>query len=302
MTKVAVTAASGRLGHAVLAALCHEIGSDAVVAIARDPGKVELSGIEKRPGDYSSQTAFASALRDIDVMVLISAPVGPWDRVAMHRNVISSATEAGVRKLLFTSVIGNDRERDTWFWPTQSANRQTEADVQNSGMDWVIARNGLYLELDLAHILRAAATGVYQNNGGEGRCGYITIDELAFATAKLALDDQHNGRIYNLVGESKTQAELIGLANQVFGLNVVYQESSDQDNVRRLMRDPQIAARGEEVARMLTGCFQCMRTGAFDVASDYERAAGRPAKTTSQMMEEYRQRSVVLATDTPDDP
>jgi NAD(P)H dehydrogenase (quinone) len=285
-----VTAASGRLGRATLLATSELTGPDNVVGVARSPDKISVPGIETRRGDYHSIDELTHAFTDIDTVVMISAPVGPWDRIAMHNNVIDGARQAGVRKLVFTSVIGNDQERDTWFWHSQKINRQTETDVQNSSLEWIIARNGLYLELDLAHIIAAGETGSYQNSGGGGRCGYIAINELAFAIAKLAIDDKHNGQIYNLVAESQTQAELISLANRVFGLNIEYQEISDEMNVRRMMADPGIAARGEEVARMLTGCFQCIRNGAFDVASNYESAAGRPAKTTLQMMEEYRRR------------
>jgi hypothetical protein len=40
---------------------------------------------------------------------------------------------------------------------------------------------------------------------------------------------------------------------------------------------------------MLTGCFECIAAGAFDVESDFEAAAGRPAKTTPEQMEEIKQ-------------
>jgi hypothetical protein len=40
---------------------------------------------------------------------------------------------------------------------------------------------------------------------------------------------------------------------------------------------------------MLTGCFQAVRVGAFDVDSDFERAAGRAVKPTLQMIGEQRE-------------
>jgi NAD(P)H dehydrogenase (quinone) len=208
----------------------------------------------------------------------------------MHRNVIEGAKRAGVRKMIYTSVIGNGKEEGTNFFATQQVNRQAEVDLQESGMEWIVARNALYLELDLNHIRRANETGIYQNNGGDGRCGYLTIDELAYGTAKLAVDDKHNGRIFNLIGRTThTQTELVEMANEVFGMNVEYKVMSAEDNVERFMQDPAISSRGEEVARMLTGCFECIAAGAFDVQSDFEAAAGRPAKTTLQQMEEIRQ-------------
>lgn len=287
-TFYAVSAASGRLGHAVLRALLANTVPDHIVAIARSPEKVQVMGIGIRAGDYNSVESMTAALAGIDTLVMISAPVGDWDRVLMHRNAINAARKAGVRKIVFTSVIGNGQEQDTWFWGAQQVNRQAEEDLKSSGLEWVIARNGLYLEMDLRHIVHANASGVYRNVGGDGECGYITIDELAFAIARLALDDRHNGKTFNLVGQNLNQAALVQLANEVMGLKVRYETLSDEENIALLMQDEKIAARGKDVARMLTGCFQCVRNGAFNVKSDFEVAAGRPVKPTRQMMEELR--------------
>ena len=286
--KTAVSAASGRLGHAVLRELLANTASGNIVAIARTPEKVLVTGIEKRSGDYNSVESMIAALAGIDTLVMISAPVGNWDRVLMHRNVIAAARRAGVRKIVFTSVIGNGQEQDTWFWGTQQVNRQTEEDLKSSGLEWVIARNGLYLEMDLRHIIHANASGVYRNVGGEGECGYITIDELAFAIARLAQSDRHNGKTFNLVGQDMSQAALVQLANEVLGLKVRYETLTDEENIALLMRDEKIAVRGKDVARMLTGCFQCVRNGAFKVQTDFEAVAGRPVKSTRRMMEELR--------------
>lgn len=283
---IAVTAASGRLGHAVLRHLVDEAGAEQVVAVARSPAKVEVADIEVRAGDYGDVDQMRSALAGVDTVVLISAPVVTGtDRIALHRNVIAAATAAGVRKLLFTSVIGSDGEQDTLFAPTQQINRQAEADLAASGLEWIVARNALYLELDLMHIRKAQETGVYRNNAGDGRCGYMTIDELACAIAKLATNDAANGRIYNLVSDHLTQAELVKLACEVFQLNVRYEALTVDENIARFMADPRIAARGAEVAKMLTGCFQCIARGAFEVESDYADAAGRRPRSVREQME-----------------
>ena len=287
--KVAVTAASGRLGHATLKALSERLGPEHVIGIARSPDKINVPQIETRAGDYANADQLVEAFQGVDSLVMISAPVVVGtDRVPLHRNVIDAAKRAGVKKVVYTSVIGNGAERDTWFWKTQQVNRQAEQDLHDSGLQWIVARNGLYLELDLNHIIAANETGIYMNNGGDGKCGYITIEELAQATADLAVKDELNGRIYNLVGETRTQDELVSLANEVFGLNVRYQTMTDDENVARFMKDPRISARGEDVARMLTGCFQAMRAGALDVTSDFEAATGRPCRSTKDMMHDVR--------------
>lgn len=290
--KIAVTAASGGLGKAILKYLVEDIGAGNVIAVARSPDKVDAQDIDKRRGDYLSVMELVDAFADIDTVVMISAPVGDWDRIVMHRNVIEAAKQAGVRKIVYTSIVGNGKEQETWYWPAQQVNRQTEIDLEDSGLDWVIARNGLYLEKDLANIVNAKSTGLYRNIAGDGKCGYITVDELAYATVKLAIDDRANGQIFNLVGNNLTQARLVDIANQVFDMKVRYETISDEENIAELMRHPRIAARGEQIAKMLTGCFQAVRAGAFDVASDFERAAGRTVKPTLQMIREQREAMV----------
>jgi NAD(P)H dehydrogenase (quinone) len=193
--KVAVTAASGRLGHAIIKYLRAEIGAENIVAVVRSPDKVRWPDVDTRRGDYHSIDEMTAAFAGIDTVIMISAPVViGTDRVSLHRNVIESAKRSGVRKMLYTSVIGNGKEEGTMFFATQQVNRQAEYDLQASGLEWIVARNALYLELDLNHIRRAGETGVYQNNAADGRCGYLTIDELAYATAKLAIDDGRKRR------------------------------------------------------------------------------------------------------------
>jgi NAD(P)H dehydrogenase (quinone) len=281
--KIAVTAASGRLGHALLRLLPEHVAVSDVVAVARDPSRIQVPGIEKRPGDYQSADSMRAAFRGIDTVVMISAPVAAGgERVGLHRNVIAAARESGVQRMLFTSVIGNGLEMNTMFGATQQVNRQTEADLKASGLGWLIGRNGLYLELDLVHMRRASETGVYTNPGGEGRCPYISIPEIAYAYARLAADDAQVGQIYNICGEALSQAALLALACEVFAINVRYEVISDDDCVakfRALMPE-----RGEAVARMLTGCFQSIRAGAFDVPSHFREATGRSAKSVREMM------------------
>ncbi len=249
---------------------------------------MKTQAIEKRAGDYRSIPSMAAALAGIDTAIVISAPIEKGtDRVLLHRNVIEAARQAAVTTLVYTSVIGIDAKEDTLYAASQEVHRGTEAALKSSGLSWVIVRNGLYLELDLQHIIAADRVGVYSNPGGEGRAPYITIDELAYGTARVALDPaRHRGKTYNLVGECVSQGDLVAMANQVFGLNVRYEPVSDAAYLEQRTEE-----RGEAVARMLTGCFQCIRKGAFDVPSDFAAAAGRPAKPLRRMLEKCRERA-----------
>jgi NAD(P)H dehydrogenase (quinone) len=292
---IAVAAASGRLGRAVLRELVAQFPGQVPVAIARTPAKLaDLAAVEVRAGDYASVDGMAAALHGVQSLLLISAPaLGGSDRVQLHRNGIEAARRAGVRKLLFTSVIGNGLELQTGFAPTQRVNRQAEADLAASGLEWIVARNGFYLDIDIELMkATAAAGGVYDSSAGDGRSNYISIAELAVATATLLGTVRPTGRVYNLVGESISIPELTQLVAQVYGLQLTCRPITDAESLARLRAEPRIRARGgDEVAQMLSGAQHGQRLGAFDVPSDFEAAAGRRCRCIAEMVRDMQRRS-----------
>jgi NAD(P)H dehydrogenase (quinone) len=261
------------------------------VAVVRDPARLAgMAGVEVRRGDYGDLDSMVEALRGVTAMVLVSAPaIGGSDRITLHRNAIEAARRAGVRRVVYTSVIGNGTELRTPFAATQAVNRQTEADLMATDLEWIVARNGFYLDIDVEHMRKANERGWYASSSGEGRCGYISIAELAYATAQLVAGSRAARRIYNLVGESISVPDLTRLANQVFGLNVEYRLISDEEKLASARHDLRVLARGgEEIAQMFTGLMQGQRLGAFDVPSDFEAAAGRPCLSMRAMLESLR--------------
>ncbi len=297
MQRIAVTAAGGALGQSIIAHLKARLvvqmtpqgevveGSvdetDRLVAIARNVDGIADLEVEKRRGDYTSVRQMTEAFAGIDTVVLVSSPAGAGDRELLHQNVIDAAVAAGVRKVIYTSVIGNGDEMNTLYAPMAQINRKAEQALQDSGLTWIAARNGLYLEFDVAHIVNAAAEGVFRNNGGEGYCAYITRNELAMAYAELALSDHCDNQVLNLVGEANTQQELVDMVNAQTGGSVRYETISDDECFAKLA-----PVRGAEVANMLTGCYQAIRNGAFDVESDFETILGVPCKPVQFMISE----------------
>jgi NAD(P)H dehydrogenase (quinone) len=98
-------------------------------------------------------------------------------------------------------------------------------------------------------------------------------------------EDKHNGQIYNLVGEPITQEQLAGLINPVYGTNLVYCPASVEDYLKE--RKDEL---GEFLGTIISGIYEGIRNGANDVASDFDRAAGRPHKKPSQMIKEFKER------------
>ena len=285
---IAVTGASGRLGHAILEALAAQ--AEKPVALARDPSRVRAAHCEIRRADYADPVSMTRALSGVDTAIIVSAPVaGGGDRLAMHRNAVESACTAEVRKIIYTSIVSNGLETGTLFADFARVNQESEALVQSSGRDWIIARNSLYLDLDLVQIRQAASTGVYRNGAADGYCGYISIAELGFALATLARAEHCAGRCLHLSGHPVPQTELVETANRVFGIDVRYLPCSTEDDILRLQAVPMIAARGPDVVNMLARCFQCIRNGNFAVPSDYRDVTGRDVMGLEQQMRKLNQ-------------
>ena len=147
--RVAITAASGQLGAAVVAATEAEIGPENVVALARTPTNAQHLGIEVRPGNYDDPAELEQSLAGIDHLLLVSGMAPPEQRIEQHRNVIEAARASGVRRLVFTGVQGP--ASGTAFSPIVQISLRTEELVKESGLDWAIGRNGIYIEPDVEY-------------------------------------------------------------------------------------------------------------------------------------------------------
>jgi NAD(P)H dehydrogenase (quinone) len=265
---IAVTAASGQLGREIVRALQATPGVGSIVGLARTPAKAQDLGIDVRPGDYGRPDQLAVSLAGVDAVLLVSGMDAPDKRIEQHRNVINAARSAGVQKLVYTSIQG--LEEGTAFSAVVQSNRQTEADVRASGLDWAIGRNGIYIEPDVEYLETYRARGEIANCAGAARCGYTTRGELACAYARMLTGAEHNGQTYNLHGEPITQAQLAEHLNRAFGTQLAYRPMSVD-----AYREDRVSELGPFIGGIIAGIYEGIRAGALDVPSDYEQAAGR---------------------------
>lgn len=266
--KIAVTTASGALGRAIVTILKEEVGAENVIGIARTPQKASDLGVEIRKGDYNNKNDFDVALKGIDVVLVVSGMDHPDKRIEQHRNVINAAKENGVRKIVYTSIIGE--EGNSTFDAIVKSNRQTEKDIQESGLVWAIGRNGLYIEPDVEYLDKYKELGKVANCAADGLCSYTTREELGYAYTQLMVNDETNGKLYNLAGEAISQQQLTEFLNSTFGTQLVFENMSIKEYLSF-----QKQTNGEFLGTVISGIYTKIRNGEFNIDSDYEVAAGR---------------------------
>jgi NAD(P)H dehydrogenase (quinone) len=281
--KIAVTSASGKLGTEIVKATVSLVGRENVIGLARTLSKAGHLDVEIRAGDYNVKDDLAKSLKFVDTVLLVSGMDAPEKRIEQHRNVIHAAKNAGVKKIVYTSVQGP--KAGTSFSPVIQSNRQTEEDVRNSGLDWAIGRNGIYIEPDIEYIETYKEKGVIFNCAGDGKCGYTTRSELAYAYARMLTESRHNDKTYNLNGKVITQYELADYLNTAFGTNLKYKPTTVEE-----YRKDRITELDDFIGNIIAGIYQGIRDGHFNNQSHFSEAAGRDHQSWEAYFEMIRKK------------
>lgn len=226
MTTIAVTGATGQLGRLAVAAL--KAKGAAPVALVRSPAKAADLGVETRAFDYTK--ADPAALKGVDVLVLISSNDFN-DRAGQHRAVIRAAQAAGVGRIVYTSILKGAAS------PMILAQDHiaTEAALAESGIPHTILRNGWYTENYTGALGAAVEHGAIIGAAGEGRVSSATRKDYAEAIAVVATGTGHEGRVYELAGDTAhTGAELAAAVAKASGKPVAYVNMAQADYARAL--------------------------------------------------------------------
>ena len=270
---IAITGATGQLGHLVINALLKTVAAEQIVAIARDPAKaadLTAKGVQVRRADYGDATALTAALSGVKKLLLISSSeVG--QRTAQHRNVIEAAKAAGVGFIAYTSLLHADRS------PLGLAQEHvaTERMLTESGIPFALLRNGWYTENYLASVPPALEHGVFIGSAGDGKIASATRADYAEAAARVLTLDNQAGNVYELAGdEAWTLADLSALLSQQSGKPVVYQNLSEADFKAALLG----AGLPEPLAALLANSDAgASKGGLFDDSRQLSALIGRPA-------------------------
>lgn len=196
-TTIAITGASGQLGHLVVEQLKARLPAERLVALVRTPSKAADLGVALREADYARPDTLVTALAGVDTLLLISSSeIG--QRAAQHRNVVDAALKAGVKRIVYTSLL----RADTSPLSLAPEHHETESLIKASGLAYTFLRNGWYSENYTGSIAGALAGGAFIGSAGAGRIASAARADYAAAAVAALTTPGHDGKTYELAGDS----------------------------------------------------------------------------------------------------
>lgn len=222
---IAVTGATGQLGRPIIESLKSKVAADGIVALVRSPEKAGDLGVEARAFDYSRADQLAPALAGVDTLMLVSSSeIG--QRAVQHRNVIEAAKQAGVGRIVYTSVL----HADTSPLDLAAEHRETEAAFAEAGIPTTILRNGWYSENYAGSIQGALMSGALVGSAGEGRVSSAARADYAEAAATVLTSAGHEGKTYELAGDvAWTLPNLAAEISLQTGRDIPYKDLPEAD-------------------------------------------------------------------------
>lgn len=229
--KIAITGATGQLGRLVVEKLKEKTASENLVALVRNPEKAQDLGIETRVFDYSKPETLASSLKEVDTLLLISgSEIG--QREIQHKNVINAAKDAGVKTVVYTSLL-HAAESEMALAPEHAA---TEIALSESGLSYTILRNGWYTENYAGSIPGAIQAGAFIGSAEDGKIASATREDFAEAAAVVLTEEGHTNKVYELAGDSAyTLTDLAAEVSKQTGKEIPYNNLTEEEYTKVLV-------------------------------------------------------------------
>ncbi|WP_329372763.1 SDR family oxidoreductase [Streptomyces sp. NBC_00669] len=276
-----ITGASGHLGRLVVDQLLAGGTPPAqIVATGRDVDKLTdlaRSGVTVRRADFADPLTLDDAFAGADTLLLVSTTtVG--ERFDNARNAIDAAARAGVSRIVYTSIVNASTARMT----LADEHRRTEEYLRASGSEFVILRNGWYLENYTDQLPMITQYRALLGSAHDGLVSAAGRRDYAAAAAAVLTQDGHLGATYELGGPAFTLTELAATISDVLGTPIAYQDMPVADYTAALTAaglPPEMAAAVADADAGLA------RGELFTAREDLVKLIGRPATTVREAVQ-----------------
>ncbi|MFJ9728969.1 SDR family oxidoreductase [Streptomyces sp. NPDC101209] len=268
---IVVTGATGHLGRHVVEQLLEKVPAEQITAVVRDEAKaadLAARGVRLAVADYNTPETFDHVFSAGDKVLLISGSEVGNDRVGQHKVVINAAKAAGVALLAYTSAPG------TLKAALADDHRDTEAALLDSGLTYVLLRNGWYNENYTEQLAPVLQYNAVTQAAGEGRVSSAARADYAAAAVAVLTGEGHENKTYELGGdEAWSFAEYAAELSRQTGKEIAYHPVSVEEYTGILTG----AGLPGPVAAIIAGVDASVEKGELVVDSgDLSRLIGRP--------------------------
>jgi NAD(P)H dehydrogenase (quinone) len=296
---IIVTGASGAFGRATATQLIDRLGGSQVVLTTRTPAKLAdlaARGAQVRYADFDDPATLPAAFAGGERMLLIStARVG--SRVGQHANAIDAAARAGVRHIVYTSLMNADKDDNPAL--VKLDHRATEELMERSGVAWTFLRDSQYSEaIAMAVVPPALMSGTLPDNAHDGGIAFVSREDCVACAVAVLTTPGHENRAYDITGpELLSFPEAVAMAAEIAGRPIRYQPVNDEqmfayfDSLgvpRHASDEPSKAPIPWSSDDMVT-FGRSIREGFFNVRSDaVEQLTGRKPRTLRSVLLQYK--------------
>jgi NAD(P)H dehydrogenase (quinone) len=284
---ILVTGATGHFGNATIDFLLAKgVQPSRISALGRKEASADQftkKGVGFVLGDYDNYPSLVAAFKGVEKLLFVSGS-DIANRLAQHRNVVTAAKAAGVKHIVYTSFQGKNETESSPLWVVAQSHLQTEAWLKESGIDYTILKNTLYMDFVPAFLgEKVIETGTIYLPAGEGKVGAVLRSEMAEATASILAGTGHEGKTYRFTHtEAFSYPEVAGHLTQITGRTISYVSPTADAYARTL------ASYGvpDDFIGVFSGFAIAQAEGELDaVGSDLEQLLGRTPTTVRAFLE-----------------
>lgn len=236
--KYVVTGVDGKLAGRVAENMLKEVAGNELIFTCSKLSRLseekkekwEKAGVSIKEANYDDKVGMIAAFSGGDRLFFISSILNGEKRVEQHKRVIEACKEAGIKHITYTSFFGANREGYNQY--VLPDHRATEKMLKDSGIEYNIMRNNLYMEnyLTTSVMLAMLSNNVWGTTAGEGKVTSIAKDDSARCGAALLLGKGEPNKDYDLTSlEPVSQREICEMIAEKSGIPFKYQPMDAQE-------------------------------------------------------------------------
>lgn len=274
---ILVTGATGHFGSTTINSLIEKgIKANQILALVRNEqsaDELKKKGVGIVIGDYDNYASLVNAFKGVEKLLFISGS-DIAKRLGQHQNVINAAKESGVNQIIYTSFQRKNETENSPLWVVAQSHIQTEKWLKESGINYTILRNNLYMDFLPGFIgENVLETGVIFVPAENGKVGAVLRSDMAEAAACILATSGHQGKEYDFTNaEAVSYKDMAKTISEVSGKPINYISPSSSEYSKTLA--------GYGVPAEVVGIFSSFAVaqaqGELDqVSTDLENILGR---------------------------